>query len=97
MFQNLLVRLGEEITIRLAHVEPQSAEVDVLKRKEEEVKKLAKLSVEPQVGGDNVRKMAVKPEERDPANPETWGRVGRNEICPCGSGKKYKQCHGKLA
>ncbi|WP_370873453.1 SEC-C metal-binding domain-containing protein, partial [Hydrogenophaga sp.] len=23
-------------------------------------------------------------------------RVGRNEPCPCGSGKKYKQCHGKL-
>jgi len=26
-----------------------------------------------------------------------WGPVGRNEPCPCGSGKKYKQCHGKLA
>jgi preprotein translocase subunit SecA len=25
------------------------------------------------------------------------GRVGRNDPCPCGSGKKYKQCHGKLA
>ena len=32
--------------------------------------------------------------ERDPANPETWGKVGRNEPCPCGSGKKYKHCHG---
>ena len=27
----------------------------------------------------------------------SFGRVGRNEPCPCGSGKKYKQCHGKLA
>ena len=26
-----------------------------------------------------------------------WGLVGRNDPCPCGSGKKYKQCHGKLA
>jgi preprotein translocase subunit SecA len=26
-----------------------------------------------------------------------WAPVGRNEPCPCGSGKKYKQCHGKLA
>ncbi len=26
-----------------------------------------------------------------------WGQVGRNDPCPCGSGKKYKQCHGKLA
>jgi preprotein translocase subunit SecA len=34
---------------------------------------------------------------RDPDNPATWGKVGRNEICPCESGKKYKQCHGRLA
>ncbi len=31
-----------------------------------------------------------------PANPATWGKVGRNESCPCGSGKKYKHCHGAL-
>jgi len=35
--------------------------------------------------------------ERNPADPATWGRVGRNEACPCGSGKKYKHCHGVLA
>jgi len=34
---------------------------------------------------------------RDPLNPESWGRVSRNELCPCGSGKKYKHCHGALA
>lgn len=33
---------------------------------------------------------------RDPANPATWGKVGRNEACPCGSGKKFKHCHGAL-
>ena len=33
---------------------------------------------------------------RDPARPETWGKVGRNELCPCGSGKKYKHCHGAV-
>jgi preprotein translocase subunit SecA len=31
------------------------------------------------------------------ADPNTWGKVSRNAACPCGSGKKYKQCHGKLA
>lgn len=36
----------------------------------------------------------VKPEERDPANRESWGKVSRNELCPCGSLKKYKHCHG---
>jgi len=32
--------------------------------------------------------------ERDAADPKTWGKVSRNESCPCGSGKKYKHCHG---
>jgi len=36
----------------------------------------------------------VPAEERDPNDPSTWGKVGRNEACPCGSGKKYKHCHG---
>ncbi|MGQ0674321.1 MAG: preprotein translocase subunit SecA [Hyphomicrobium sp.] len=31
----------------------------------------------------------------DPNRPATWGKVKRNDACPCGSGKKYKQCHGK--
>jgi preprotein translocase subunit SecA len=31
----------------------------------------------------------------DPSNPSTWGKVSRNAPCPCGSGKKYKHCHGK--
>lgn len=34
--------------------------------------------------------------ERDPNNPETWGKVARNAPCPCGSGKKFKHCHGAL-
>jgi hypothetical protein len=39
--------------------------------------------------------------ERGPAriagDPSSWGKVGRNDPCPCGSGKKYKQCHGRQA
>jgi preprotein translocase subunit SecA len=31
----------------------------------------------------------------DPGNPATWGKVQRNAACPCGSGKKYKHCHGR--
>ena len=34
--------------------------------------------------------------ERNPNDPSTWGKIGRNEACPCGSGKKYKHCHGKF-
>jgi len=37
----------------------------------------------------------VAPEKRDPNDPKSWGKVGRNEACPCGSGKKFKHCHGR--
>ncbi|MCZ0736238.1 preprotein translocase subunit SecA [Phreatobacter sp. AB_2022a] len=33
--------------------------------------------------------------DRNPNDPTTWGKVGRNEVCPCGSGKKFKHCHGQ--
>jgi len=35
--------------------------------------------------------------EFDKEDPNTWGKVARNDLCPCGSGKKYKHCHGKIA
>jgi hypothetical protein len=34
---------------------------------------------------------------RDPRDPQSWGKVGRLEPCPCGSGKRYKHCHGQYA
>jgi preprotein translocase subunit SecA len=34
---------------------------------------------------------------RNSKDPTSWGKVGRNEPCPCGSGKKFKHCHGKNA
>ena len=34
---------------------------------------------------------------RNAADPSSWGRVGRNEPCPCGSGKKFKHCHGSIS
>ncbi|NLB14927.1 MAG: toxin-antitoxin system HicB family antitoxin [Gammaproteobacteria bacterium] len=37
---------------------------------------------------------ATKRPASPPSKPATWGKVGRNEPCPCGSGRKFKQCHG---
>jgi preprotein translocase subunit SecA len=34
--------------------------------------------------------------EIDRDDPSTWGKVPRNAPCPCGSGKKFKQCHGRI-
>jgi preprotein translocase subunit SecA len=53
---------------------------------------------------DNGRMRQARPEpirvrkgaaEIDPKDPSTWGKVARNDKCPCGSGKKYKHCHGR--
>jgi preprotein translocase subunit SecA len=44
--------------------------------------------------------LAAKPDDPPPAAPPPFTRarqkVGRNDPCPCGSGKKYKQCHGRI-
>jgi preprotein translocase subunit SecA len=54
--------------------------------------------IDPVTGEDDfaegVNLAVVAPENRDAQDPSTWGKVARNEPCPCGSGKKYKHCHG---
>jgi len=40
---------------------------------------------------------AATEDAADPNDPSTWSKTGRNSPCPCGSGKKYKHCHGRLA
>jgi preprotein translocase subunit SecA len=52
---------------------------------------------EPVSGGLLAATSGLAVAERDPNDPSTWGRVGRNQPCPCGSGKKFKHCHGQVA
>ena len=53
----------------------------------------------PPVEEENER-VELRPRDPAPDPVQTFVRdgrkVGRNEACPCGSGKKFKQCHGKL-
>ena len=46
-------------------------------------------------GGAATAARSAPAPERNPKDPTTWGKIGRNEPCPCGSGKKFKHCHGK--
>ena len=52
---------------------------------------------ENQITNSEAQLSTVRHAEFDEDDPATWGKVGRNTPCPCGSGKKYKQCHGKLS
>lgn len=96
LFEKMLDSLRELITSRLAHlkisvqhppapIEAKQPNIKMQQNHGEEVE-------------DNVHHLQrVAPEDRNPLDESTWGRVGRNEICPCGSGKKYKHCHGVIS
>ncbi|NLS17103.1 preprotein translocase subunit SecA [Rhizobium sp. P40RR-XXII] len=94
LFQALLNNLRQAVTAQLSRVElvQQPAEL--------ETPPMQARHIDATTGEDEFSPFAlasessVAPENRDPRNPATWGRVGRNEACPCGSGKKYKHCHG---
>ncbi|HEV7254174.1 MAG TPA: preprotein translocase subunit SecA [Mesorhizobium sp.] len=113
LFQAMLVNLRQAVTAQLMRVElvRQAADAPALQPPEAEGHHLDPITGEDDFGeedfGDDFGGAAlapvqeearlVAPEDRDPANPATWGKVGRNEVCPCGSGKKYKHCHGAFA
>ena len=100
LFEQLLVSLKYEVVKFLSHVQIERRdEAEAIERKRREAAAREHLAFQhaaaPSVAGDT-----QEPEAEKPAVPQTYTRdqpkVGRNEPCPCGSGKKYKQCHGKL-
>ena len=94
LFQALLNNLRQAVTAQLSRVEL------VQQPAEPETPPMQGRHIDATTGEDEFAPLSlvsenfVPPENRDPQNPATWGRVGRNEACPCGSGKKYKHCHG---
>ncbi len=101
LFEYMLHHLRELVTERMAHMKirmeapPQAlGELQPQQRMRESRHDPAMGAAEEMTGGPAHSRVAA--EQRDPTNPATWGRVGRNEPCPCGSGKKFKHCHGQV-
>jgi preprotein translocase subunit SecA len=88
MFEALLIRLREQITMLLSHIEIRQPE-PVAPAPPPAQAQPARAMANAGAGGSAA--MAV-----DPGNQASWQNVNRNAACPCGSGKKYKHCHGKL-
>ena len=88
LFEAMTESIKETFILRLAHVE-----VQFIDENERQNTRMFETRRDPAL--DDLSRTYIEPENRDPKNPATWGKVGRNEVCPCGSGKKYKQCHGK--
>ncbi len=104
LFESMLDTMKRDITRVLCHVRVQSQE------EMEEVERRRKAELERELAAarmrhDETSATAAQGDEGDQqggqGTPETFVRqerkVGRNEPCPCGSGKKYKQCHGKVS
>jgi preprotein translocase subunit SecA len=101
LFQAMLGNLRQAVTAQLMRVElvREAAEAPPLQAPLAEGHHIDATTGEDDFGesslafaGDDLG--VVAPEDRDPNNPRSWGKVGRNEACPCGSGKKFKHCHG---
>jgi len=96
MFEELLTNIGERVTLILAHVELQMMPPEGLTP--QGPASMQESHQDPAFAGEEAQLLRGQPPaERDANDPSTWGRVGRNEPCPCGSGKKFKQCHGKVS
>jgi preprotein translocase subunit SecA len=105
LFESLLTRLRTEVTRMLAHVqimtqEEQQAMLASLQARAAETA-AARATPQPAPAPERVPAMAGAAAPAlnpaiDPADPATWGASGRNDPCPCGSGKKYKHCHGRV-
>ena len=107
MFNTMLEELDERITLILAHIQLQIDgldDLDLFARSDQPTMEVYEDPAFANGGGiedDSDYGNAVAPvvsrqsaENVDPDDPTTWGKVGRNSACPCGSGKKYKHCHG---
>ena len=112
LFERLLYNMNEELLIRIFHIvinietintneqflkEKQDANQNKLQyNRTELLNTMNKKTQENNIVKQETMHNKVNPIDRDPNDKSTWGKVKRNDPCPCGSGKKYKHCCGKF-
>ncbi len=95
LFETMLTQLRQMTTAQLLRVELVTEQPPQMPAEPE----MHAHHVNPLTGEDEIAladAQLLGAAARDPNAPSTWGKVGRNEACPCGSGKKFKHCHGAL-
>jgi preprotein translocase subunit SecA len=106
LFNAMLDELKERVTMMLARVELAPEPVQPpppMQMMEMHPEPLPAFAGEPEMalegaGGASVAvaTQSLRSDAVDPNDPSTWRNASRNAPCPCGSGKKYKHCHGRL-
>ena len=95
LFEGLLDSLREDVTQKLAQIRPMT--------EEEQKAMIAQVTAQQKqmqaaaaAAGVAAPTLAAAKDGFNENDPSTWGNPGRNDECPCGSGKKFKHCHGRL-
>ncbi|MCG3268484.1 preprotein translocase subunit SecA [Yoonia sp. I 8.24] len=89
LFESLLDGLRADVTKQLSRIRPMS--------KEEQEAMIAQAMQQQQAAAVAAATTDSALPGFDENDPTTWGNPSRNDDCPCGSGKKFKHCHGRFA
>ena len=105
LFESMLNSLRLDVTQKLSQVRPITKEeqeqmMAQLVAQQQAATRAAAPAPQPELVGAGAEapspvRTAAAP-GFDESNPATWGNPGRNDPCPCGSGQKFKHCHGKI-
>jgi preprotein translocase subunit SecA len=99
LFDAMLINVRKVVTGALANLEIQVEQSPQSGRNNDAAAEYERSDsqVDPNLDNNPSRPMVRNSKGNiDPNNPATWGKVPRNALCPCGSGKKFKHCHGKI-
>ena len=97
LFEGLLDGLRQEVTQKLGRIQPLSPEQQAELIRQLQAQAAAQQQAALKAADEAEAKASGDDKGFDETRPETWGNLGRNDACPCGSGKKFKHCHGRLA
>ncbi|WP_432448571.1 preprotein translocase subunit SecA [Aliiroseovarius marinus] len=89
LFESLLDSLRSDVTQKLGQIRPMT--------EEEQQAMMQQMLQQQQALAEAGAQSQAAQEGFDENDPSTWGNPSRNDPCPCGSGKKFKHCHGRLA
>ncbi len=97
LFQTLLAKLRSEVVRQLMHVQISTGPQPPLEQTP--LPDMHASHINPLTGENEMEQPGLWPDVPavDPNNPKTWDKFPRNAPCPCGSGRKYKHCHGALS
>ncbi|MDO6727045.1 MAG: preprotein translocase subunit SecA [Cognatishimia sp.] len=95
LFETMLDTLRVDVTRNLGQIRPLTEEEqrNMIAEMQARQAAVAQAAAPKPAATDNEPLIAGFDED----DPSTWGNPGRNDACPCGSGEKFKHCHGKLA